>query len=113
MGGPGVGTNPDEMLLGAAATCYVMTLAAMIERAELAVTELSLTSELTVADERGGYVARRIVHRPRVTLAGGGDAAGLKRLNRLVGMADRRCMISNALHGNVEIVLDPRVEQAG
>ncbi|MCL6626498.1 hypothetical protein [Alicyclobacillus shizuokensis] len=23
MGGPGIGTNPDEMLLGAAATCYM------------------------------------------------------------------------------------------
>src|SRR5690625_5475142 len=33
MDGPGIGTNPDEMLLGAAATCYVITLAAMIERA--------------------------------------------------------------------------------
>ena len=32
MDGPGVGTNPDEMLLGAAATCYIITLAAMMER---------------------------------------------------------------------------------
>ena len=32
MDGPGVGTNPDEMLLGAAATCYVITLAAMMDK---------------------------------------------------------------------------------
>ena len=25
MDGPGEGTNPDEMLLGAAATCYIIT----------------------------------------------------------------------------------------
>ncbi|MEG0908505.1 MAG: hypothetical protein RSI45_07215, partial [Lactococcus sp.] len=25
MDGPGVGTNPDEMLLGAASTCYTIT----------------------------------------------------------------------------------------
>jgi Predicted redox protein, regulator of disulfide bond formation len=35
MDGPGIGTNPDEMLLGAAATCYIITLAAMFERAKL------------------------------------------------------------------------------
>ncbi len=45
MDGPGVGTNPDEMLLGAAATCYVITLAAMIERAELPLKEMALNSE--------------------------------------------------------------------
>lgn len=35
MDGPGEGTNPDEMLLGAAATCYIITLAAMMERSGL------------------------------------------------------------------------------
>ncbi len=35
MDGPGIGTNPDEMLLGAAATCYIITLAAMMERSKL------------------------------------------------------------------------------
>ncbi len=35
MDGPGVGTNPDEMLLGAAATCYIITLAAMLERSNI------------------------------------------------------------------------------
>lgn len=35
MDGPGVGTNPDEMLLGAAATCFIITLAAMMERSNL------------------------------------------------------------------------------
>jgi peroxiredoxin-like protein len=26
MNGPGIGTNPDEMLLGAASTCYIIYL---------------------------------------------------------------------------------------
>src|SRR5699024_6509083 len=45
MDGPGIGTNPDEMLLGAASTCYIITLAAMIERAKLPLQSMSLTSE--------------------------------------------------------------------
>ena len=38
MDGPGIGTNPDEMLLGAAATCYMITLAAMLERSQIEAT---------------------------------------------------------------------------
>ena len=30
MDGPGIGTNPDEMLLGAAATCYIITLSCYV-----------------------------------------------------------------------------------
>ena len=35
MDGPEIGTNPDEMLLGAAATCYIITLAAIMQRSQL------------------------------------------------------------------------------
>ena len=42
MDGPGIGTNPDEMLLGAAATCYIITLAAMMERSQLEKVDLTL-----------------------------------------------------------------------
>ncbi len=45
MDGPGIGTNPDEMLLGAAATCYIISLGAMFERAELPIAGMSMTSE--------------------------------------------------------------------
>lgn len=55
MDGPGIGTNPDEMLLGAAATCYVITLAAMIERAELPLKEMSHESE-GIVDVTNGVI---------------------------------------------------------
>lgn len=109
MGGPGVGTNPDEMLLGAAATCYLMTLAAMLERAKLAVASMALESDITVTVDGGRYRCKAIVHRPSVTLARGAGAAELDQLARLVAAADRYCMVSNALHGNVAITLEPRL----
>ncbi len=48
MNGPGEGTNPDEMLLGAAATCFVITYAAMLERANIEKESLTLSSEARV-----------------------------------------------------------------
>ena len=41
MNGPGIGTNPDEMLLGAASTCYIITLAAMLERSKIEKEDLT------------------------------------------------------------------------
>ena len=43
MDGPGIGTNPDEMLLGAAATCYIITLAAMMERSKMEKVALTMS----------------------------------------------------------------------
>src|SRR5690625_7242064 len=68
MDGPGIGTNPDEMLLGAAATCYVITLAAMIERANLPLREMSLESEGIVEMENNIITYTKILHKPRGVL---------------------------------------------
>ena len=48
MDGPGSGTNPDEMLLGAASACYIITLAAMLERNGITPKKLSIASEAIV-----------------------------------------------------------------
>lgn len=107
MGGPGVGTNPDEMLLSASATCYLMTLAAMIERAQLPVASMAFASDITVTVDGGQYRCRQIVHRPAITLPRGASAAELDKLKHLTESADRYCMVSNALRGNVDIVIEP------
>lgn len=112
MGGPGIGTNPDEMLLGAAATCYLMTLAAMLERAKLAVASIALESDITVTVDGGRYRCKSIIHHPDVALARGAGAAELDQLAHLVTAADRYCMVSNALHGNVAIAIEPRLSIA-
>ncbi|HEX7326670.1 MAG TPA: SACOL1771 family peroxiredoxin [Rhodanobacteraceae bacterium] len=112
MGGPGVGTNPDEMLLGAAATCYLMTLAAMLERAQLPVARMVFESDITVTVDRGAYRCKEIVHRPAITLPHGASAADLDKLRRLTDAADRYCMVSNALRGNVAIEVRPQLDIA-
>ncbi len=112
MGGPGIGTNPDEMLLGAAATCYVMTLAAIIERAHLAIGALSLDSSIVVDVTQGVYACKRIVHAPRITLAPGTTDVDRARLTQIAESAERYCMVSKALRGNVEIRVEPVFEPA-
>ncbi|WJY27347.1 MULTISPECIES: OsmC family protein [Sporosarcina] len=110
MEGPNVGTNPDEMLLGAAATCYLITLAAMIERTHLPLAELSLESVGSVDVTRGIYTYKKIVHRPKVSLQSGASESDYEKLNVLVMQAEKNCMISKAIKGNVEVEVEPNIK---
>ncbi|KZE40241.1 hypothetical protein AV656_02950 [Bhargavaea cecembensis] len=113
MDGPGVGTNPDEMLLGAAATCYIITLAAMLERSGIEKESLIMDSEATVDVTNGVFTYKRIVHKPRLVLAAGTDEKKLSLARRLTEKAETSCMISRAIKGNVEIGLEAEVLRSG
>lgn len=103
MNGPDIGTNPDEMLLGAAATCYIISLAALIERAALPLKEMDMESEGIVEVTDGVFTYQTIIHKPRVVLNADATDKDLKQLDRLVDKAEKSCMISKAIQGNVEL----------
>jgi peroxiredoxin-like protein len=107
MDGPGIGTNPDEMLLGAAATCYIITLAAMLERSKINKNSLTMTSEGIVDISNGIITYKKIIHRPHLILQSEQD---LPLAQKLVRKAESSCMISRALKGNVEIDLEENIE---
>ena len=107
MNGPGIGTNPDEMLLGAAATCYIITLAAMLERSKIDKVSLTMTSEGIVDISKDIITYKKIIHRPHLILRTEKD---LEVAHKLAKKAESSCMISRALKGNVEIELEAKVE---
>ena len=109
MEGPNIGTNPDEMLLGAAATCYIITLAAMIERTHLPLKQMSLESVGSVDVSRGVFTYRKITHMPTVELQAEATPSDYEKLNVLVIQAEENCMISKAIKGNVEVEVQPTV----
>ena len=103
MDGPGIGTNPDEMLLGAASTCYIITLAAMIERANHKAT-LSLKSEGVVDVTNGVFTYKTIIYHLTMHMLDPCEAVK-EKLVKLAHKAEQTCMISKAIRGNVEIQL--------
>ncbi|MGY4797126.1 SACOL1771 family peroxiredoxin [Lysinibacillus fusiformis] len=111
MNGPGIGTNPDEMLLGAAATCYLITLAALLERSEIDVAELSMQAHGFVSVENGVFTYEKIVHKPIITVQELTEQLE-KRMIRLAQKAEQTCMISKALKGNVVIECDVQILEA-
>ncbi|MEY8745220.1 OsmC family protein [Bacillales bacterium AN1005] len=110
--GAGTGTNPDEMLLGAAATCYVITLAAMLERSDITPHELTLESEATVDVTNNIFTYERIVHRPRIVLQADATESDEMKAERLAHKAEESCMISRAVAGNVIIETEPVIVKA-
>jgi peroxiredoxin-like protein len=109
MDGPGVGTNPDEMLLGAAATCYIITLAAMMERSKLEKISLTMESEGIVDVTKGVITYKKIIHRPCIVLKSDATERDIQLAHKLAEKAETSCMISRAIKGNVEVVLEANI----
>lgn len=110
MNGLGEGTNPDEMLLGAAGSCYLMTLAFALERSGMNVETLTLASTGTVSEE-GGLHFEKIIHKPYIVLSSDAGDSEIEKVHQLVKISEERCMVSKALHGNVEVSVQPEVER--
>ncbi|MGN1400115.1 MAG: OsmC family protein [Bacillus sp. (in: firmicutes)] len=106
MDGPGAGTNPDEMLLGAAATCYIITLAALMERSRIEKVDLQMESEGIVEVENGVFTYKKIIHRPFITLPSDAPDKKADLVRKLAKKAETSCMISRAIQGNIDLSLE-------
>lgn len=109
MDGPGVGTNPDEMLLGAASTCYIITLAAMMERSKLPKESLTMDSEGIVEVVNGVITYKKIIHRPQIVLTADAGDKEFKLAQKLAEKAESSCMITRAIQGNIEVELESTI----
>ncbi|MCO0598555.1 OsmC family protein [Peribacillus butanolivorans] len=112
MEGPGIGTNPDEMLLGAASTCYIITFAAMLERSKIEKVSLTMQSEALVDVTNGVFSYKKIIHRPTLVLASITSEKEAEKARKLAVKAESSCMISRAIKGNVEVELNATISIA-
>jgi peroxiredoxin-like protein len=107
MNGKGTGTNPEEMLLGAATTCYMITLGLMLEKRQIQVDDITVEAEgILVVDPVLRY--DRIVYKPRITKKGA-DPDLVQRLETYAIHAEKNCMVSAAIRGNVEVTVEPLI----
>lgn len=111
MDGPGIGTNPDEMLLGAAATCYIITLAAMMERSKLEKVALTMESVGVVDVTSGVITYQKIIHKPHIVLKSDASEKDETLARKLAEKAETSCMISRAIKGNVRIELEAAISK--
>lgn len=105
LNGPGVGTNPEELLLAAAASCYLITLSALLTNRKIPYVRIELNSEAHLENDKGLRLDR-IVHRPVILLD---RAVQDEDVETLALHAEHACMVSSALRGNVSVDVEPQI----
>lgn len=99
MGGRGVGTSPEELLTFAVCTCFTSTLFALLSRARLPATKLTVAAQGKVTGFPGRD-ARFAEVRVNPTVRGG-DVGRLEEYAKFACQARDRCFIGRTLRGNV------------
>ena len=94
MGGRGIGTNPEELLVCAVSSCYTATLFGVLRRARLPVGSLTVRARGTVTGFPGDARFAGIVVSPTIL---GGDAERHAEYEAAADIAHDRCLIGRAL----------------
>jgi peroxiredoxin-like protein len=108
MEGPGIGSNPEELLISAANNCYMITLGAMLGNRQIKLEKLEVVSEGRVDKVEGRLKFSQIVHRPSLYIS---SDAGVtpEKLKEIAVRAEKACFISNTLRTNVDFSVEPIV----
>ncbi|MCG3399743.1 SACOL1771 family peroxiredoxin [Staphylococcus massiliensis] len=110
LGGVGEASNPDELLISAASSCYIISLAAALERARFEQVEIHMKSIGTATLNHGEFRMKSITHYPSIKVDASNHDRLEKRLPSLIEIADKHCMVSQSIKGNVEIQIDPQID---
>ncbi|MNC55977.1 OsmC-like protein [compost metagenome] len=85
----------------------------MLERSDITPQDLTMESEAIVDVTNNVFTYERIMHKPRIVLKADATEAELKKAERLALMAEKSCMISRAVAGNVTIETQPTIVTSG
>jgi lipoyl-dependent peroxiredoxin len=100
MGGPGGGTNPEELFAVGYAACFEGALGVVARRAKAEPGDVAIDSGVSLSpDGKGGFL---LAVELDVTLPGISDPASAVELVRA---AHEVCPYSNATRGNIEVAL--------
>jgi osmotically inducible protein OsmC len=100
MGGPGGGTNPEELFAVGYAACFEGALGVVARRAKADMGDVAIDSEVSLSpDGKGGFALGIGLH---VTLPGIEDS---DTAVELVRAAHQVCPYSNATKGNIDVEL--------
>lgn len=99
MGGRGVGTNPEELLVCAVASCYAATLFGVLHRMGLPAGSVRIDARGSVGGYPGQARFERIVVSPTIV---DGDAARVQEYEQAAADAHDRCFIGGTIAGTVD-----------
>jgi osmotically inducible protein OsmC len=99
MGGRGVGSNPEELLVSEVGACYSATLGGVLRRAGLPASGVHVEATGTVSGYPGRARFAQVTVSPTIL---GGDASRSAEYDRAARDAHERCFIGRTIGGAVE-----------
>ncbi len=102
--GPGDAWSPENLLMAAVETCFLLTLRAVAKASKVEWTSLELSGEGTLDRKDGAMRFTEIVLRPRLTVLAGTDR---ERALRVLERSEKGCLISASLA--TPIRLEPEI----
>ncbi|MET1248162.1 OsmC family protein [Sporolactobacillus sp. STCC-11] len=112
MSGQGVGTNPDELLISALASCYMITLGIRLKKEKIAYDRIEIRTEAVVT-KKGGLHFEKVTHCPIIYFPQTLTDALEEHLNTCIRKAEQDCVIAKAVKGNVRISVEPNYVSTG
>jgi len=98
MGGKGMGSSPEDMLVGAVTACYSGTLYSTLVKKELPVQHVTLRAEGIVTDYPEQMKFSRLIVHPTIV---GGEKSQLSEYEQAAITARDKCFIGKTIAGNV------------
>lgn len=103
MNGPDIGTNPDEMLLSAAVTCFTITLSSIFERNHIPALIDHVHASATINNKKQVLTYESITYNVFLIST---EQLDEKKIVRYVNKSEESCMITRALKGNVAVSIE-------
>lgn len=107
--GPGAGTNPEELLTSAIAACYSITFGIVAANRKVPVLDVQTAATGIVEQAGANFTYKSITIRPTITIAADATEEQTALTEEMAHKADHYCIITNAVRGKVEIVVEPKI----
>ncbi|MFD2617150.1 OsmC family protein [Terrilactibacillus laevilacticus] len=108
MNGLGTGTNPDELLMSALCSCYMMTLGIRLESESVQYVDIKISSKGIVKKKDGLHFEEIELH-PNLSLNYQPTDEQKKHIYHVMYKAEANCMIAKALKDNVKLSIYPAI----
>jgi osmotically inducible protein OsmC len=100
MGGPGGGTNPEQLFAAGYAACFHSALQAVARSQKVAISDTSVGSRVSIGpDDSGGF---RLAVRLEVVI----PHLDHEQAQALADAAHQVCPYSNATRGNIDVIVE-------
>jgi peroxiredoxin-like protein len=105
--GTGGGTNPEELLTCAIASCYTITYGIIAQNRKIPVAKIETHAAGEVAQNGAQLVYTSVVIKPTITLDSGATPEQVTLAEDMAHKADLYCIITNAVRDKVKISVEP------